>query len=387
MPGSSLTPWLVESIVRLGACLSFAQVPALLAHFTGVTIGVETARRLTEAAGAAQITVETAAVADLERTLPDPPAGPPVQRLRVDGAMVPLVAGEWSEAKTLAVGTVTVAADGTATTRELSYFSRLTDAATFGRLATGETHRRGTATVGTVVAVVDGAPWCQGCLDLHRPDAVRILDFPHAVAHLGQVAEAICGAGTAAARDWLGRQARALRHGQEGQVLDELARLTARTDRGAEAQRVSGQSLHYLTVRQDQIRYQTYATAGYPLGSGGVESANKLVVEARLKGSGRHWARANVNPMLALRTTICSGRWDELWPGMWHQMRHEVRCRTTQRRQARRALTRPSPIPDTGHVACPPASRAPHARTKTIINGKPTADHPWRRSSPFPAKR
>jgi hypothetical protein len=25
------------------------------------------------------------------------------------------------------------------------------------------------------------------------------------------------------------------------------------------------------------------------------------VVEARLKGSGMHWARANVNPMLALR--------------------------------------------------------------------------------------
>jgi hypothetical protein len=31
-----------------------------------------------------------------------------------------------------------------------------------------------------------------------------------------------------------------------------------------------------------------------------VESANKLVVEDRLKGAGMHWADANVNPLLAL---------------------------------------------------------------------------------------
>jgi len=30
-----------------------------------------------------------------------------------------------------------------------------------------------------------------------------------------------------------------------------------------------------------------------------VESANKLVVEGRLKGSGMHWARAQVTPMVA----------------------------------------------------------------------------------------
>jgi hypothetical protein len=32
------------------------------------------------------------------------------------------------------------------------------------------------------------------------------------------------------------------------------------------------------------------------------------VVEARLKGSGMHWAEGHVNPMLALRNVICSDR-------------------------------------------------------------------------------
>jgi hypothetical protein len=35
-----------------------------------------------------------------------------------------------------------------------------------------------------------------------------------------------------------------------------------------------------------------------------VESATKLVVEARLKGAGMHWAEAHGNPLLALRKAI-----------------------------------------------------------------------------------
>lgn len=90
----AVTPWLVASVVWLGTLLPFAQVPPLLAHFTGVTLSAETVRRLTEAAGAAQVVRETVAVTILEQTVPDPPVGPPVQLLSVDGAMVPLVAGD-----------------------------------------------------------------------------------------------------------------------------------------------------------------------------------------------------------------------------------------------------------------------------------------------------
>jgi len=75
LPGQRLTPLLVEGIVRLGAVVPFAQVPPLLAHFTGVRVDPETVRRLTEAAGAVAEGVQTAAVARIERDLPDPPSG------------------------------------------------------------------------------------------------------------------------------------------------------------------------------------------------------------------------------------------------------------------------------------------------------------------------
>jgi hypothetical protein len=41
-----------------------------------------------------------------------------------------------------------------------------------------EAHQRGTESVGVVCAVQDGAEWLQGLVDVLRPDAVRILDFP-----------------------------------------------------------------------------------------------------------------------------------------------------------------------------------------------------------------
>lgn len=40
--------------------------------------------------------------------------------------------------------------------------------------------------------------------------------------------------------------------------------------------------------------YPVRDALGYPVGSGCVESANKLVGETRLKGAGMHWARATV---------------------------------------------------------------------------------------------
>src|SRR5258708_19258055 len=61
------------------------------------------------------------------------------------------------------------------------------------------------------------------------------------------------------------------------------------------------------------MQYPTYQEAGWPIGSGSVESANKGVVEARLKGPGMRWGRQNVNPMLVLRNAVCNRQWNETW--------------------------------------------------------------------------
>src|SRR5947209_4846701 len=229
LPGD-LTPSLLESLVRLGTWLPFRPTAWMLAHFTRVRVGTTTARRLTTQAGAAYEALQTAQVEQLERELPAAPQGPAVQLLSVDGAMVPLVGGEWAEVKTLALGVVEEPivnrrGEPEVHTTDLSYFSRLTDHETFGRLATVETHRRGTETAGVVCAVVDGAEWEQGFIALHRPDAVRILDWGHAIEYLAAAAQAAYGAGTVRAATWLAQQRHALTHDDPQTVLAALRAL------------------------------------------------------------------------------------------------------------------------------------------------------------------
>ena len=71
----------------------------------------------------------------------------------------------------------------------------------------------------------------------------------------------------------------------------------------------------YLRKREAMMQYPEYQEQGWPIGSGMVESANKVVVEARLKGAGMHWERSHVNPMLTLRNAVCNERWGRLARG------------------------------------------------------------------------
>jgi hypothetical protein len=232
LPQIALTPTLAESVVRVGSHLPFGAAATLLAYFTHTAVSEATVRRLTERAGAAYVAVQEARCACLAEDTGPPVQGPPIQQVSVDGTMVPLMQQQWVEAKTLAIGTVqppqrTAAGTLEVRTTDLSYFSRVLDSQTFTAQATRETLRRGTLTAGTGCGVVDGAIWEQEFFDLQRPDAVRILDWPHAVGYLAKVAHALFGADTNEARAWLAGQRETLLHGDPQVMLDTLRGLEA----------------------------------------------------------------------------------------------------------------------------------------------------------------
>jgi hypothetical protein len=386
LPGG-LTPRLQASLVRLSSWMPFAHAARELGWLTQAVVSRQAAERLTEAAGAAYVAEQTAAVEALEQRPTPEPAGPAVQQLSADGAMISLVGQQWVEVKTLAIGTVVQAASGEARARELSYFARRADHADFRRLALVETHRRGVGTAGTVVAVMDGATWLQGFIDFHRRDAVRVLDFPHAVEYLTRAGHEALGVGmaaTAASAAWLTQQAHALKHDGPEPVLAALRALPVGEHRDA--------ALAYLAPRLPQLQYPTFRAAGYPIGSGIVEGANKVVVEDRLKGSGMHWAPQSVDPLLALRTIVCADRWEEAWPRISARLRAADRARRQQRhrraverravREAARLAATPPPEAAPPPPPAPPdpaASAAPQPTPKTIVNGRPTTAHPWNR--------
>lgn len=377
-------------LVRLGSWMPFAQAQGLLADWMKLnSLSEATVRRHTEAAGAAYVVIQEEEAGALEqgREVDWDVAGSGSARLvvEVDGAMAPLAGGEWAEVKTMVIGEVDETGAEPGTLKELSYFSRLSEAAGFTRQALAETCRRGVGERGPVALVSDGAEWIQGFGDFHCPGAVRILDFPHAAGYVGEIGRGLFGEASSMADEWQREQTHRLKHEGAGPVLEDIRVLV----QGRETD--LSKPLAYLEKREAQMRYPVLRAQGWPIGSGAVESGNKLVVEARLKGGGMHWARPHVNPMLGLRNIVCSGRWAGEWPRIARRLRKRgSRSSGTPVEKAgprRRLAAAGEPgaklsLVDRPEV--PAKSPAGVALSGELESSKlphrPAASHPWRRA-------
>jgi hypothetical protein len=227
LPGQ-LTPHLHEGLVRLATWMPFAQAAELLAMFTGVQLRPATVRRRTEAVGAIAVALETTAAERILREYPVPPPGPSRLVFSADGAMAPLRHGEWAEVRTRAIGELDGLCPGAESqTHAISYFSRRTDAATFGCLALSEIDRRGVLTASEVAAVMDGAEWLHGLVDLHCDRAVRILDFAHAAQRSAEIGQTVWGERGRETQQWIAAQLPTLKHTGPTPVLTALRKLQA----------------------------------------------------------------------------------------------------------------------------------------------------------------
>jgi hypothetical protein len=301
-----------------------------------------------------------------------------------DGAFVPLVRGEWAEVKLLVMGEVTTTPAGHPETTAISSFAQLAEAETFSQRALVETHRRGLERAEAVCAVLDGAEWLQGFVDDHRADAVRILDFAHAAEYVSQIGQAVAQAGTTLPAMWLTDQLHTLKHEGPPKVLADLRGLAVSHPTLEAVQ----EALRYLEKREPQMQYPHYQASGWPIGSGSVESGHKVVMQARLKGPGMHWARHHVNPMLVLRSAEWNGRWGEA-RGNVTRWRAEQRLQRRRERAARKLLRacwlvldwerrfgRSSPQPEQKQLA---PSEPRKEVGGALLSGRPAATHPWRR--------
>ena len=386
MPGN-LTPHNHESLVRLAAWMPFEKATVMMAGLMGVAVSRSTGRRNTQAAGKAYVELQTEEADWLERESPEMLPGCDKLVISADGAMVPLLGGEWAEVKTMALGEIKTEQagqeDGGVQVKNISYFSRLVDARRFEHLSLSEIHRRGVGQSKEVAAVMDGAEWLQSLTDYHCPTAIRILDFPHAGQRLGEIAQSIWGEGDQKATQWTKKRLHKLKHQGPQGILAQLDLLSKQHPENE----ILIQNRAYLEKRESQMQYPHYQRRNWPIGSGMVESANKLVVEARLKGSGMHWKRECVDPMLALRNIICSDRWDQEWPKIAHRLRQQVAQRKKSRRHQslqENQFTPELPPPNfnvSDHqpkISPKPIKKSPLKKASTPW--KPPANHPWRRS-------
>jgi hypothetical protein len=87
-------------------------------------------------------------------------------------------------------------------------------------------------------------------------------------------------------------------------AIEGLQALQPRDPQAAEAIR---KLIGFLRNRAERVHDRRARKGGYPIGSGGIEAANKSISHVRLNRSGAWWYFNQANHLLALRCAIYNG--------------------------------------------------------------------------------
>ena len=231
-----------------------------------------------------------------------------VMNISMDGAMVNIRNEGWKELKLVTVSAVHHQLDAMtgkpiAHLSDHSYRAGLWDATEFGQQQWAEACSRGVETANYLSSVNDGAAWIWNIVRMCYGNCVEIIDWWHAVEKLWQIAQHHFDAESEQTEAWVSAQKQLL---MEGRLHDILRNIRLLYPRGHLLPDPVRKAMLYLFHNRWRMRYHLFREAGYPIGSGTVESACKHVVQQRLKQSGMRWSRIGAQAMLALRSTLLS---------------------------------------------------------------------------------
>src|SRR5215471_18785002 len=136
-----------------------------------------------------------------------------------------------------------------------------------------------------VLFIADGAPWIWKrvpllvqALGLAAEQVHELLDFYHAVQHLGQVAALRKDWSAKARTRWRTQQRHLLLQGEVEQVIAAVQALC----RGRNSKAIRAQSSYFIK-NQSRMAYAKLLAMKLPIGSGAIESTVRRVVNLRLK--------------------------------------------------------------------------------------------------------
>ena len=300
--------------------MPFARTAELFRELTHVPFLASSLQRLVAAYGgqlvAQQAQEAQATVAmpgegseELWRKIPEPASN--VMNNSMDGAMVNIRHEGRKEVKAVAVSALRHQTDAetakvTTCLTDHSYRAGLWDATDFGQQQWAEACGRGVEKAHYLSSVNDGAAWIWNIVRMCYGNCVEILDWWHAVEKVWLIAQHHIDPESEQTAAWVGAQKELLLAGRLRDLLRNIRRLYPK---GLPLPDPVRKAVLYLFHNRWRMRYHLFRKAGYPIGSGTVESACKLVIQQRLKQSGMRWSRKGAQAMLALRSTLLSHHW------------------------------------------------------------------------------
>jgi len=156
----------------------------------------------------------------------------------------------------------------------------------------------------------DGADWLWKHMTACFPEGREILDYYHCAEHIHKVGKVQYGGETLEALEWVESTITRLFFAEVNQVIGGLRRMQPKNETAREEIR---KLIGYLQNNRRKIHYRSDRKGGYPIGSGGIESAHKFISHTRLKRSGAWWIKENGNAMLRIRCALYNGTYDRVF--------------------------------------------------------------------------
>lgn len=154
-----------------------------------------------------------------------------------------------------------------------------------------------------VVLIADGATWIRNMAQELFPEATQILDLYHLKENIYDYAKHKFLQDEKQYTPWAETVIKKIEKGKAKAVLKQLPQ-----QESLPAGIVNLRT--YITNNIDKINYPEYKSKGYFVGSGAIESANKVIVQRRLKQAGMRWSVLGAQALLTLRAKVESNLWD-----------------------------------------------------------------------------
>lgn len=194
--------------------------------------------------------------------------------------------------------------DGSLIITQKEYVSFFGSVDEFKKFVFAATARAGYGKIKEVVALGDGAVWIWNMCNEMFPDATQILDFYHMSENTHKYAKLIYPEDEVSRKIWINKVLDGLKSGK----IEEVVKLVEEKKVNKVPDGVVNLYTYILNNRE-RINYKYYRQNGYFIGSGGIESANKMVIQQRMKQAGMRWSIPGGQYIAALRTKHESNLW------------------------------------------------------------------------------
>ena len=316
-----------EKMLRLGIESPYAISADLFKELTGISPSDHchhtTLNRIGGGAPIEEVIPSADEIARRIEVASSPEQAKPVLVVASDGAHTPTRpkggrnrrrgAGQWREVKGFRIYLL----DGKERIVQVASWHQIQDAAQFTKDLAVVAARIPQDKV-RIALLGDGADWLWSAMTQCFPQAREVLDYYHCAEHVHKVAKLQYG-DTLLGQQWVEATLTRLFLDQTPATIGGLKRMQPS---GEEAMKEIRKLINYLAHHQHRLGYQACRDTDLPIGSGGIESANKHICHVRLKRSGAWWLVENGNTMLRLRCALYNGTFDTVLNSYIAKKRH-----------------------------------------------------------------